>query len=460
MGNRLLVARDESSGRVARYDNDEFDDLISAEYERGGEVERLYRVPDRMGNLFETRERDDRRYDAGGRLAEDREFFYHYDCEGNLVFKEFKELSWGGNVIAPINKERLESELGIRFRAFGTGWRYDWQSDGMLARVVRPDGKEVSFAYDALGRRIRKTYVETTTHFVWDGNVPLHEWTEMAEVSESSETEKNGTGNNNLITWLFEQGTFVPAAKLMSNGDCFSIVSDYLGTPMQAYDKNGDKVWEQELDIYGRQRKRPSSFIPFKYQGQYEDAETGLYYNRFRYYDPNAGSYISQDPIGLVGSNPTLYAYVGDTNKWIDVWGLLILYHAGNLQGSIDLTKGRQNLDFNPMGKGGFYTTTDLSQAQKWAERKGGSITVFNIPDEKLSALKIKQFEAPTDEWADFVTKGRTGTLSHDFDAVSGPMLANPHGKVPKAAGSQFAIFSDEAASLFDKHRVSTIDFH
>nr|WP_306305908.1 RHS repeat-associated core domain-containing protein [Prevotella aurantiaca] len=57
-------------------------------------------------------------------------------------------------------------------------------------------------------------------------------------------------------------------------------------------------MWEQELDIYGRQRKRPSAFIPFKYQGQYEDAETGLYYNRFRYYDPNAGSYISQDPIG------------------------------------------------------------------------------------------------------------------------------------------------------------------
>ena len=238
------------------------------------------------------------------------------------MFKEFKEMALRGGIIAPINKERLETELGIRFRAFGTGWRYDWQSDGMLARVVRPDGKEVSFAYDALGRRIRKTYAGATTHFVWDGNVPLHEWTEMAEVSESSETEKNGTGNNNLITWLFEQGTFVPAAKLMSNGDCFSIVSDYLGTPLQAYDKKGNKVWEQELDIYGRQRKRPSAFIPFKYQGQYEDAETGLYYNRFRYYDPNAGSYISQDPIRLAGNNPTLYGHVFDTNVQIDLFGL------------------------------------------------------------------------------------------------------------------------------------------
>ena len=42
------------------------------------------------------------------------------------MFKEFKEMALRGGIIAPINKERLEAELGIRFRAFGTGWRYDW----------------------------------------------------------------------------------------------------------------------------------------------------------------------------------------------------------------------------------------------------------------------------------------------------------------------------------------------
>ena len=122
-----------------------------------------------------------------------------------------------------------------------------------------------------------------------------------------------------------DQDTFVPAAKLVANGECFSIVSDYLGTPQQAYDKEGNKVWEQKLDSFGRKSRKDnnnSSFIPFKYQGQYEDAETGLYYNRFRYYDPKAGSYISQDPIGLAGGNPTLYAYVSDVNYWNDVLGL------------------------------------------------------------------------------------------------------------------------------------------
>ncbi len=60
----------------------------------------------------------------------------------------------------------------------------------------------------------------------------------------------------------------------------------------------------------------------FRCQGQYEDCETGLYYNQFRYYSPETGSYISQDPIGLAGGNPTLYGYVFDSNTQIDPLGL------------------------------------------------------------------------------------------------------------------------------------------
>ena len=91
------------------------------------------------------------------------------------------------------------------------------------------------------------------------------------------------------------------------------------------------EVWNHELDIYGRVRKeyKHSSlgdevfpFIPFLYQGQYYDFETKLAYNRFRYYSPETGAYISQDPIGLAGGNPTLYGYVRDNNTWVDRFGL------------------------------------------------------------------------------------------------------------------------------------------
>jgi|GEM_PF-6977598 len=61
--------------------------------------------------------------------------------------------------------------------------------------------------------------------------------------------------------------------------------------------------------------------VPFLFQGQYNDYETELAYNRFRYYSPAMGCYISQDPIGLLGGF-RLYDYVKNTNTWIDVLGL------------------------------------------------------------------------------------------------------------------------------------------
>ncbi|WP_438712347.1 RHS repeat-associated core domain-containing protein [Aquimarina muelleri] len=58
------------------------------------------------------------------------------------------------------------------------------------------------------------------------------------------------------------------------------------------------------------------------YQGQYFDEETELAYNRFRYYSPDSGTYISQYPIGLAGGMPNIYSYTHDSNVWIDPFGL------------------------------------------------------------------------------------------------------------------------------------------
>ena len=83
---------------------------------------------------------------------------------------------------------------------------------------------------------------------------------------------------------------------------------------------------ERNLDIYGRVKTEEAlgekNLIPFRFQGQYEDEETGLYYNRFRYYSPEEGCYTQQDPIGLAGGNPTLYGYVYDTLCELDPFGL------------------------------------------------------------------------------------------------------------------------------------------
>jgi RHS repeat-associated protein len=204
----------------------------------------------------------------------------------------------------------------------------------MLKTVVRPDRKKVEFTYDALGRRLTKTFQDQTTHFVWDGNVPLHEWTSSTE--ESNFEIKGGTLSGaettgelehitpeNLTTWVFEDGTFIPMAKLQGEKS-YSIITDHLGTPTEAYDEQGDKVWSRQLNIYGETRRESGekNFIPFLYQGQYFDEETELAYNRYRYYSPETGLYVSQDPIRLEGNNPNIYAYVEDVNSWIDPFGL------------------------------------------------------------------------------------------------------------------------------------------
>jgi RHS repeat-associated protein len=75
------------------------------------------------------------------------------------------------------------------------------------------------------------------------------------------------------------------------------------------YRDDGEAVWTCELNSYGKVRNYQGEYVadcPFRYQGQYHDSETGLYYNRFRYYSPEEGMYISQDPIVLAGNNSLL----------------------------------------------------------------------------------------------------------------------------------------------------------
>jgi RHS repeat-associated protein len=101
-------------------------------------------------------------------------------------------------------------------------------------------------------------------------------------------------------------------------------VSDYLGISTHAFDEQGALVWERELDCYGKVRKETGikGLVPHLYQGQYYDEDCSLAYNRFRYYDPESGNYISQDKLGLIGNNPTSYGYVIDTNLYVDFVGL------------------------------------------------------------------------------------------------------------------------------------------
>ncbi|WP_438712368.1 DUF6531 domain-containing protein [Aquimarina muelleri] len=311
-----------------------------------------YKLPDEVGNLYKTKEKDERKYGKGGQLQHDKNWQYLYDQEGNLIkktknnqeqiladFKKEKEkaasikTTWIDRVFGYTDDEESEPDLNPKtpLTHWQHGeWFYTWQANGMLKSVKDPRGKVTSFEYDALGRRTAKInhYKKEINRYIYDGNVLLHEFRYALEDRPKVIADDLGRlsydkeePTTNLITWVFDEGTFVPSAKITEDGT-FSIISDYLGTPILSFDENGKKVWERELDIYGKVRKGDNRFVPFLYQGQYFDEETELAYNRFRYYSPDTGSYISQDPIGLAGNNPNFYAYVWDSNSWVDVFGL------------------------------------------------------------------------------------------------------------------------------------------
>lgn len=297
---RLKQLMDGLQRGAVKFGHDELGNLAWAQYENG---EYDYRLPDKAGNIYTSPEGRDRRYGPGGQLQETAGARFQYDEEGNLL------------------KKIADTKV----------WEYEWYGHGMLKKVVRPDGRAVTFTYDAMGRRIEKQYNGRITRFVWDGDVPLHEWTyptaekpvlEIGELGDVQQNHPEPVPAETLTTWVFTEGMSVPAAKLV-NGQQYSIISDHLGTPCQAFDNSGEKVWECELDISGKVRKLAGDpdLVPFRYQGQYEDPETGLYYNRFRYYSPDEGRYISKDPVGVQGGL-NQYSYVRDTNKWIDPNGL------------------------------------------------------------------------------------------------------------------------------------------
>jgi len=124
-------------GGEIRFEHDRVGNLTKTTF---GDGKEQLRNPDKVGNLFESPDQKDRKYDKGGKLLESKATHYKYDGAGNLIEKKEK----GGQV-----------------------WKYEWNSAGMLCRVIRPDQEPVSFGYDALGRRLWKRYGNTITKWVW-----------------------------------------------------------------------------------------------------------------------------------------------------------------------------------------------------------------------------------------------------------------------------------------------------
>lgn len=226
-------------------------------------------------------------YDASDRLSSLDATRYEYDDDGRLTARIER---------GPSGEERR------------TG--FAWSEEGLLEEVTTPAGEVYRYVYDPLGRRIEKRGPRGTIAYLWDGDT-------LAEEIHEGASRDLTTG------WLFEPGTFRPVIERRQGKD-YMVVTDPAGTPRELFDASGEVAWSASYTLWGEVAKERASGAdcPLRFQGQYADPESGLSYNRHRYYDPRSGRYVSPDPIGLDGGLRP-YGYVTNPLAFVDPFGLV-----------------------------------------------------------------------------------------------------------------------------------------
>lgn len=288
------------------------------------------------------------RGDLVARTLEGRSERYRYDAVGRLTAVEAgaRPLKTAQTAAPPATQAWRYDRMGNRLaearpeQAAGetrTPWgeitalgaqKLEYDSQGRLTKLYQDGKLKAEYRYDGEGRRLAKTVHfpgKRTTYYLYDPQNRL-----VAEADESGRISAE---------YLY-LGT-APYAKL-ENGETYAIHTDHLGTPHKATDKNRNIVWEADYQAFGRARVKgartqtanlglisaahaanDSRFeLNLRFPGQYHDAESGLHYNVYRYYDPEQGRYLTPDPLGLAeGTNR--YAYVGNRPLTAsDPWGL------------------------------------------------------------------------------------------------------------------------------------------
>jgi RHS repeat-associated protein len=242
---------------------------------------------DAVGNRSGAAER----YGAGDRLEQRGNVRYEWDADGQLIRKY--EVDTLGDVVRE--------------------WTYEWTAKGQLAAVGLPDGRRVEFRYDAFWRRIEKRVVDAngetmlTVRFLWEGDRLLQE------------TRRTPDGATETRAFVFDDDGYVPLAQTTRDGWAH-FVTDQIGAPEILADDRGGVIAELARTPSGQ--FEPTAVTPLRLQGQYADEETGLSYNRFRYFDPETERYISTDPIGVTGGLDS-YALGRNSLGWIDPLGTI-----------------------------------------------------------------------------------------------------------------------------------------
>ena len=320
-----IIRKERSAKESIHYQYDNKYQLTGVEFQLGGKLNYAF---DTMGN------RTNFKYSFGEKKYEYDEMnklkkiwskpkgitTFDYDIEGNVV-KETKFHK---------NKTQIIAEKQYMFNLYNqlTEINIPQKNDQNLINIkgtIQGD-KKVKFQYSGDGVRIEKEYIVegveiktnlTIFHYNFAGNLIL-------------ETDKQGTAKN---AYIYGNGMLICRynyQELLPDNQELFYHFENTGSIVRITDKSGKQVQKYEYDPYGNiiEAEGVIHDNPFRYSQKYYDIETGLYYYGARYYNPEYGRWLSEDPItanifNWRDNNPYQFCY-NNPNIFTDVWGMIV----------------------------------------------------------------------------------------------------------------------------------------
>ena len=354
-GNRLTSVADSGAGSITRaYDDhnhltseNSTDGTVAYAYDNAGRrltmtvtgqpaVTYAYDDADRLTSVTRNTLTAGLSYDSAGRLQSltlpnGIVQTYSYDANSNLRGIEYARAGVAlGNLVYGIDANGLRTAVGGSFARTGlpaavgsasydaanrlTQWgatsltyddngnltgdgttTYTWDERNQLVGVSG-GGTTASFAYDGLGRRLSRTVDGVQTRYLHDQMTPTQELT------------ASGVVQTNHLSGLQADELFA----VIDAGGARSVVTDGLGSTLAVADSAGVPQGQYTYEPFGKLTHTGSATVGYQFTGRETDG-TGLQFNRARYYSPEYGRFVSEDPLGFAAGDLNLYAYVGNS---------------------------------------------------------------------------------------------------------------------------------------------------
>ncbi|MBK6895493.1 MAG: hypothetical protein IPH06_02745 [Alphaproteobacteria bacterium] len=169
-----------------------------------------------------------------------------------------------------------------------TARTYVWSAAGLLKEAKIGGTTVGAYTYSTNNQRTKKVAGGTTTHYVYGLGGLL-----------TGEYDNSGVLIREYV-WLNGE----PLAQIDKSGGTETVTylhTDHLATPRYGTNAAGSTVWTWDSGAFGKEAATGTATVNLRFPGQYYDAESSLFYNWSRYYNPATGRYITSDPIGLEG---------------------------------------------------------------------------------------------------------------------------------------------------------------